>query len=146
MTFMNLFIRFKNQYMSLYTDHLAKYKTTMVAPDHVLEKIINAKHFIDSNYQHDISLKEISRVSLISKFHFIRLFRQTYGRTPNRYLVETRITNAKLLLKRGYKVSDACLAVGFNSITTFTSLYKKTTGIKPAHFRKVGGGQKSNWG
>ena len=132
--------------MSLYTDHLAKYKTTMVAPDHVLEKIINAKHFIDSNYQHDISLKEISRVSLISKFHFIRLFRQTYGRTPNRYLVETRITNAKLLLKRGYKVSDACLAVGFNSITTFTSLYKKTTGIKPAHFRKVGGGQKSNWG
>ena len=123
--------------MSLYTDHLAKYKWSMLAPDHILEKIINAKHFIDSNYQHDISLKEISRASLISKFHFIRLFRKTYGRTPNQYLVEIRITKAKLMLKQGCQVSDACLAVGFNSITTFTSLYKKTTGMTPAYFKRL---------
>jgi AraC-like DNA-binding protein len=132
--------------MSLYTDHLAKYKSDLVAPDHIIEKIINAKHFIDSNYHHDISLREISRASLISKFHFIRLFRKTYGRTPNQYLVETRIANAKLILKKGYKVSDACVAVGFNSITTFTSLYKKTTGMSPAHFKRLRAIKKSNSG
>lgn len=129
--------------MSLYTDHLAKYKSDLVAPDHIIEKIINAKHFIDNNYQYDISLREISRASLISKFYFIRMFRKTYGRTPNQYLIETRIMNAKLMLKKGYKVSDACLAVGFNSITTFTSLYKKTTGITPAQCRNVGTIKKS---
>ncbi|HTE27393.1 helix-turn-helix transcriptional regulator [Flavitalea sp.] len=123
--------------MSLYTDHLEIYKRSMLAPDYVIQKIIVAKHFIDNNYQGDISLNEISRASLISKFHFIRLFRKTYGRTPNQYLVEIRITKAKLMLKQGYAVSDVCVAVGFCSITSFTSLYKKITGHTPAYFRRL---------
>ena len=129
--------------MSLYTDHLSKYKSCMLAPDYILERILNAKHFIENNYQCDISLNEISRASLMSKFHFIRLFRKTYGRTPNQYLVEIRITKAKLMLKKGYPVADVCLAVGFNSITTFTSLYKKFTGDTPAHFKKLATSKKA---
>ena len=124
-------------FMSLYTEHLSKYKNCIQAPDYILEKILNAKHFIDSNYHREITLKEISRASLMSKFHFIRSFRKTSGRTPNQYVVELRIAKAKLMLKRGYLVADVCLAVGFNSITTFTSLYKKCTGDTPAHFKRV---------
>lgn len=129
--------------MSLYTDHLSKYKSCMLAADYILERILNAKHYMENNYQSDISLNEISRASLMSKFHFIRLFRKIYGRTPNQYLVEFRITKAKLMLKQGYPVVDVCLAVGFNSITTFTSLYKKFTGYTPAHFKKLATSKKA---
>ena len=122
--------------MSYYSEHLATYKKTILAPDYLMQKIITGKHFIDNHSDGRISLKEISQASLISKFHFIRLFKRTYGKTPNQYLVEKRIAKAKALLKDGHEVSGVCFAVGFTSITSFTSLYKKMTGSTPAHFRK----------
>ena len=120
--------------MSLFTEHIAKYKDTVLPQDYLIHKVITGKHFIDRNYHEPISLADLSKASLTSKYHFIRLFRKVYGRTPNQCLVEVRIAHSKTLLRSGSGVSDACLAVGFYSVTSFTSLFKKITGTTPGQF------------
>src|SRR5918993_2162828 len=120
--------------MSYYTEQVAIHKKSALLPDYLINKIIVAKHFIDNNYDEAISLSDISNSSLISKYHFIRLFKKTYGRTPNEYLVEVRISAAKRLLKDGVKIPEVCMAVGFSSTTSFIGLFKKISGITPGRY------------
>jgi len=80
----------------------------------------------------------------LSKFHFVRLFKANYGRTPYQYLIEVRMKKAKEFLTKGLSVSDVCVSVGFESTPSFTRVFKKITGIMPARFQQLKG--KSNFG
>ncbi len=44
-------------------------------------RIVQSKIF-DANYAEKIDINNISNEAYFSKFHFIRLFKQIYGRTP----------------------------------------------------------------
>jgi AraC-like DNA-binding protein len=99
-------------------------------PDLVI-RIMQAKRYIDCHYASDINLDRMAREAWMSKFHFIRLFRKYYGRTPHVYLKEVRLVQAKYLLRSGMPVKDVCLAVGFESVPSFTRLYKTMNGRSP---------------
>ncbi len=65
---------------------------------YLYRRIVQAKLFIDSNYTDNIDLDNISDEAYFSKFHFTRLFKKIYGRTPHQYLTFVRIEKAMLLL------------------------------------------------
>src|SRR5438046_10741914 len=92
---------------------------------YLYKRIVQAKLFIDSHYAHKIDLDNISEEACFSKFHFIRLFKSVYGKTPYQYLIQVRIENAKYFLELNYSVSSTCFQVCFDSITSFTGLFKK---------------------
>ena len=71
-----------------------------------------------------------------SEFHFIRTFKNAYGFTPHAYLSWLRIARAKELLEQGVPVSEACYAVGFESITSFARLFKKHVTSSPSAYRR----------
>jgi AraC-like DNA-binding protein len=72
----------------------------------------------------------------LSTFHFIRAFRAHSGRTPHQYLREKRIERAKeLLITTPMPVTEICDAVGFQSLGSFSSLFRRVTGETPAAFR-----------
>ncbi len=102
---------------------------------YLYRRIVQGKLFIDANYSRPINLDGISDEALFSKFHFIRLFKKAYGRTPHQYLIAVRIEKAKQLLSRNCLVADVCSAVGFDSIGSFTTLFKKVTGITPSVYQ-----------
>jgi AraC-like DNA-binding protein len=56
---------------------------------------------------------------------------------PYQYLREIRVSNAKQYLKEGMAVAETCYSVGFDSITSFTGLFKKMTGFTPYAFQKA---------
>jgi AraC-like DNA-binding protein len=103
---------------------------------YLYKRIVQAKLFIENNYALKIDLDNISDEAYFSKFHFIRLFKSIYGRTPYQYLTQVRIENAKHFLRLNYSVSDACFQVGFDSITSFTGLFKKCEGKTPSEYQR----------
>jgi AraC-like DNA-binding protein len=96
---------------------------------------VRAKLFIDENYASEIDLDNIAGEACFSKFHFARLFREIYGKTPHQYLTGVRVEKAGQLLVSGVSVKEACFAVGFDSVSSFTGLFKRRTGVTPAAFQ-----------
>ena len=101
---------------------------------YLYRRIVQAKMFIDQRYSDQLDLSNISDEAYFSKFHFIRLFKKAYGKTPHQYLTHVRIEKAKLLLQVQKPVSDVCFEIGFNSISSFTGLFKRITGKTPSDY------------
>ena len=66
---------------------------------------------------------------------FFQLFKKIYGHTPHQYLIAIRIHNARQQLKEGLTVAETCYAVGFESVSSFTGLFKRMTGTAPAAYQ-----------
>lgn len=103
---------------------------------YLYKRIVQAKLFIDSHFADKIDLDNISDEACFSKFHFIRLFKSLYGRTPHNYLIRVRIENAKLLLSEGNSVFDVSQMTGFDSPTSFAGAFKKAVGQTPSVFQE----------
>src|SRR5207237_1104906 len=79
-------------------------------------RIVQAKLFIDSNFDERIDAGEIADEACYSKFHFIRTFKSIYGWTPHQYLTHVRVERAKEMLEQGVSVTEACFSIGFDSL------------------------------
>jgi AraC-like DNA-binding protein len=102
---------------------------------YLYRRIVQSKLFIDTNFAGNINLDNIADEAFFSKFHFIRLFKKIYGHTPHQYLTLVRIEKAKQLLKQENSISSVCFSVGFDSVSSFTGLFKKTTRLTPSVFQ-----------
>lgn len=102
---------------------------------YVYRQMARAKLFIDKNYATPINLDQMAKEAHFSKYHFIRIFKKIFGKTPNQYLKCVRIEKAKELLKSETKTIVVCYAVGYESLGTFKGLFKHKTNLTPAGFR-----------
>src|SRR2546429_9125915 len=102
----------------------------------VQERLRRARRFIDECYDLPLDLNQISRQACLSRYHFLRLFRDTFQTTPHQYLIQRRIEKAKELLRsQPVSVTDVCFEVGFQSLGSFSSLFRKCVGDAPAKYQ-----------
>ena len=99
-------------------------------------RIVQAKLFIDDNFAEPIDASDIADEACYSKFHFIRTFKTIYGRTPHQHLTHVRVEKAKEMLELGTSVTDTCFAVGFDSLGSFTRLFKSRVGFTPSEYQR----------
>lgn len=99
-------------------------------------RIVQAKLFIDDNFAESIDAGDIADEACYSKFHFIRTFKTIYGRTPHQQLTHVRVEKAKEMLELGTSVTDTCFAVGFDSLGSFTRLFKSRVGFTPSEYQR----------
>lgn len=118
--------------MTFYSQQIQKLNKKLYPREDLTERIIGAKQFIDRHYAENIDLDDVCKEACISKYHFIRLFKKYYGRTPHQYLTEVRVEKAKELIQGGMIVRGACFSVGYDSVTSFSTLFKKLTGSAPS--------------
>lgn len=111
-------------------------KTEHLPKIYLYRRIVQAKLFIDAHYAESINLDAIADEAYFSKFHFIRLFKMAYGKTPHHYLTSVRIEKAKLLLQSSGTVADVCYSVGFDSVSSFTGLFKRVTTKTPSVYQQ----------
>ena len=100
------------------------------------KRLRRARALIDDCYDQPLDLDQISREACLSRYHFLRLFRQAFERTPHQYLTERRIQKAKeLLTSSRLSVTDVCFEVGFESLGSFSTLFHKHVGRPPITYR-----------
>ena len=101
------------------------------------ERLWRARKFIDECYDQPLDLTEISKQACLSRYHFLRSFREAFDTTPRQYLIQRRIEKAKeLLCKRSLTVTEVCFAVGFQSLGSFSALFHKCVGDAPINYRR----------
>ncbi|MES1217198.1 MAG: AraC family transcriptional regulator [Bacteroidota bacterium] len=122
--------------MTFYQEQIKRISREIYPKDYLCQQVTKAKLFIDKNFANNITLDDIAGEAFFSKFHFIRLFKTMYGRTPHQYLASVRIRKAKQYLQKGMPVTQACLSVGFTSLSSFNKLFKKSTGFLPSSYKK----------
>ena len=84
-----------------------------------------------------ITIDDMAKVACISKYHFSRLFKESTGQSPYKYLSQYRIDKAKdLLISTNLSVNEIALRVGFDDMSSFIYLFKQHMHVSPLQFRK----------
>lgn len=98
--------------------------------------IRNAVRMLQRNFREDISVQQLAAVCNLSVSYFHKLFLQTTGTTPNRFLMMERLTAAKsMLLSSDRPVAQIAESCGFSSQAYFCDCMKKYIGMSPREFR-----------
>jgi AraC-like DNA-binding protein len=78
----------------------------------------------------------MARAAGLSRAHFSREFRRTFGETPHQYLLTRRLERAAALLRTTDRsVVDICVAVGWRSHGSFTTSFRRIYGVAPTTYR-----------
>lgn len=122
--------------MTFYEKEIIRINSIIYSNQGQIETVIGVKNYIDNNYENDLNLDLLSRFRFVSKYHMLRLFKKHYGLTPRQYLIDKRIQKSKEQLINGMSVTETCFAVGFESLGSFSTLFKTKTGKSPTEFQK----------
>lgn len=99
-----------------------------------------AIEFMYGNFSESITVDSLARAAMYSKFHFTRVFRAVTGVSPGRFLSAIRIQESKrLLVYTDWSVLNISIQVGYNSVGTFSSRFRRIVGCSPTTYRKLDG-------
>jgi len=99
-------------------------------------KLLLVTDYINDNIAAEFKLSHLAALAGISQFHFSRLFKQSVGMSPHKYVIKQRVERAKSLLKNPeLSVTDIALSCGFNSHSHFGKYFRQFTGFTPKQYR-----------
>jgi AraC family transcriptional regulator len=107
----------------------------------LFRRVLRGRDFLFSQAGERATLADAARAACLSPFHFHRAFAKAFGQTPHQALTRYRLERAAALLAAGGRVTDACLAAGFESLGSFSSLFRRHFGIPPRDYRKIRNGK-----
>lgn len=102
----------------------------------IYNRLHKAKDYINSNPGEKIDLELLAKVSFLSPHHLLRKFRSAFAITPHQYLTQVRLQKAKeMLINSPNPVTEICNDVGFESLSSFSMLFKKHFLQSPENYR-----------
>jgi AraC-like DNA-binding protein len=108
----------------------------MRVPQELLVHLRRARDHADRNYAEPLDLDTLAAQAAVSKYHFLRCFAATYGKTPALYLAERRIERAQDLLRAtNLTVTEVCMLVGYASLGSFSSKFRQLVGVSPSEYQ-----------
>jgi AraC-like DNA-binding protein len=95
-----------------------------------------AREYIQLHKSEPLSLAAVAQASGASVFHFCKVFKKTTGLKFTDYVARIRLEDAKSqLVNPGRRISEIAYDVGFQSLTQFNRMFKRTFGQSPTEFR-----------
>ena len=115
--------------------NFVEYKTTIYKTKEYQKGIRNIVTMMNEKYNQDFTIDELAQMCKMSKFHFIRSFKNYTSVPPLEYLHKIRCSRAKYLFETtNLLVKDVAKAVGFKSASAFVQVFKKQVGETPSEF------------
>ena len=106
-------------------------------PHYYYVQVRQSKSFMEKYLSEKLELEKIASTAFMSRFHYTRIFKRVYGLSPRQYLKDLRINKGKELLKQGLSISQVCFEVGYDSLPTFSNIFKKATGYSPREYQHL---------
>jgi AraC family transcriptional regulator len=101
-------------------------------------RLNRGRDFIRAGFENALNLQDMAAAASLSPFHFLRVFKSAFGISPHQFLSACRMERAKFLLERtDMPVTDVCLAIGFESLGTFSSSFRRHNGVSPREWKKA---------
>jgi AraC-like DNA-binding protein len=98
--------------------------------------LLRARDLATSRYAEPLDIAALAAQAHVSPSHFARSFREAYGETPHQFLLAKRIERAAFLLRETDRpVTEISLDVGWRSLGTFSSTFKRLLGVTPSAYR-----------
>ena len=105
-------------------------------PSKNIDKIKDVIKYIETNYQHAITIDEIAGVCNFSSSHFMKYFKKVMGTSFIDYLNEYRLSMAsRLLLTTSDNILEVAAECGYDNLSYFNRLFKKKFGVTPSAYR-----------
>lgn len=109
------------------------------AREAINRRLLRARDRMDVTYAEPLDVPGLAAITSMTRAHFIRSFRDTFGETPHRYLQRRRVERAMFLLRRSDRsITDVCFDVGFSSLGTFSRTFRDIVGETPSDYRNRG--------
>lgn len=124
--------------LEIFAAHLSDLSNQIVVQQENAESpmITKAKQFIRENQSEELSLGQVAKAVNASSFYFCKMFKKGTGMNFTEYVCRVRIESAKnLLLNPNLRISEIAYQVGFQSLTHFNRVFKKTVGEAPTEYR-----------
>lgn len=98
------------------------------------KSVRRAEAFLSENLDCKLSLEDVSLAAGLSRYHFLRVFKQATGLPPHLFRTLRRIDRARQLLREGQPLALTALTVGFSDQSHFTNTFRKFTGATPGQY------------
>lgn len=98
--------------------------------------LLQAQRYIRAHLHEELSLDDISREANLSKYHFLRLFREQFGITPHQYILNCRINKAREALEAGEAPDNVAFDLGFSDLSHFNRRFKPVYGMTPRQYQQ----------
>ncbi|MFG3052230.1 helix-turn-helix domain-containing protein [Kitasatospora sp. NPDC048239] len=104
------------------------------------QAVFRAVEAMSANIGEPLTIDDMARTAMYSKFHFSREFQRVTGVSPRRFLSALRLQEAKrLLVETAMTVTEISHRVGYTSVGTFSSRFASSVGVSPTAYRQLGG-------
>ena len=101
-------------------------------------QIEKAIKYIDENFKSHPSIDEIAKNVGMSKYHFIRVFKDYVGLTPQQFLHSVTLNYAKEHIKESKSILDSSLDIGLSSSSRLHELFVNLIGVTPKEWKEKG--------
>ena len=116
---------------------LITHRTTIAPKSYSIKPAIAVVcNFLQANYQKNVSLAELAKISGLSRFYLSRLFRREMGLSLSAYQRQIRIDRAKKLLAKGKSITHVASSTGFYDQSHFGWHFKRLVGTTPGNYKK----------
>ena len=102
------------------------------------KQIEKAIKYIDENFKEHPSVEEIAKNIGMSKYHFIRVFKDYVGLTPKQFLHSVTLNYAKEHIKESKSILDSSLDIGLSSTSRLHELFVNLIGVTPKEWKEKG--------
>ena len=93
--------------------------------------------YMKNNLEKEITLEDLAELVHLNKNYLVRLFKETYGQTPIKMLIDMRMERGcDLIVNTSSSIAEVAAACGYTSAAYFIAEYKKHFGITPLRHRQ----------
>lgn len=106
--------------------------------DELYRRLHIARDTLAARFAESVTLEEIAHTAALSPNHLLRSFKALFGRTPHQFLIDERLRHAASLLRHSHhSITDICFMVGYQSVTSFSGLFRQRYGVSPDAYRSA---------